>query len=93
HDLAKEITKRYPYFDTKVTVVGHMQRGGAPSYFDRVLASKMGVAAVEGLIDGKAGVMVGIKNNEIVYNDFNTISNGDAPVDKEALRISKILSI
>lgn len=93
HDLAKEITKRYPYFDTKVTVVGHMQRGGAPSYFDRVLASKMGVAAVEGLINGKTGVMVGIRDNKIVYNAFDTIVNGQSPVDEEALRISKILSI
>ncbi len=93
HDLAKEITRQYPQFDTKVTVVGHMQRGGAPSYFDRVLASKMGVAAVEGLIKGQTGAMVGIRNNKIVFNDFDSIENGKAPVDEEALRIAKILSI
>lgn len=93
HDLAKEITERYPYFDTKVTVIGHMQRGGAPTYFDRVLASKMGVAAVEGLLNGKTGVMVGINNNKIVFNDFDSVFNGTAPVDEDALRIAKILSI
>jgi len=76
-----------------VTILGHLQRGGAPTYFDRVLASKMGVAAVEGLLSGKKDVMVGIRNNQMVYNDFSTIINNHHEIDSESLRIAKILSI
>jgi len=74
-------------------VLGHLQRGGAPTYFDRVLASRMGVAAVEGLLHGKNDVMVGIKDNKIVYNDFDTIMQKHHDIDDESLRIAKILSI
>src|SRR5690349_7921520 len=73
HSLAKKVAERSTYFDIKVTVLGHLQRGGAPTYFDRVLASRMGVAAVEGLLAGKNDVMVGIQNNKMVYNEFDTI--------------------
>ncbi|QSE96243.1 6-phosphofructokinase [Fulvivirga lutea] len=92
-DIAAEVTKRFPYYDTKVTILGHLQRGGAPTYFDRVLASKMGVYAVEGLLDGKTDVMVGIKDNLTVFNDFETIMSNGHEIDTDALRISKILSI
>lgn len=92
--LAKKVSERSSYFDIKVTILGHLQRGGAPTYFDRVLASKMGIAAVEGLLDGKYDCMVGIKDNKIVYNDFNTIMNNKYhEIDSESLRIAKILSI
>jgi 6-phosphofructokinase 1 len=70
-----------------------LQRGGSPTYFDRVLASKMGIAAVEGLLNGQKDVMVGIRNNEIVYNDFETIMSHIHEIDSESLRIAKILSI
>ncbi|MEQ8925697.1 MAG: 6-phosphofructokinase [Fulvivirga sp.] len=92
-DIANEVTKRFPYYDTKVTILGHLQRGGAPTYFDRVLASKMGVYAVEGLLKGKSDVMVGIKDNITVFNDFETIMSNGHEIDTDALRISKILSI
>jgi len=92
-DLAKNFAERNNYFDIKVTILGHLQRGGTPTYFDRVLASKMGVAAVEGLINGTNNAMVGIKNGQIVYNSFDTIMNSRHEIDQEALRISKILSI
>lgn len=94
NSLAKKVAERSSYFDIKVTILGHLQRGGAPTYFDRVLASKMGIAAVEGLIEGKKDAMVGIKDNKIVYNDFNTImANKHHEIDSESLRIAKILSI
>ncbi|HEY9047371.1 MAG TPA: 6-phosphofructokinase [Ohtaekwangia sp.] len=93
HTLAKMVAERSSYFDIKVTVLGHLQRGGAPTYFDRVLASRMGVAAVEGLLHGKNDVMVGIKDNKIVYNDFDTIMQKHHDIDDESLRIAKILSI
>jgi 6-phosphofructokinase 1 len=94
YELARKVSERSSYFDIKVTILGHLQRGGSPTYFDRVLASKMGVAAVEGLLKGKRDAMVGIKGNKIVYNDF--ISIIDVPnneIDAESLRIAKILSI
>jgi 6-phosphofructokinase 1 len=93
NELAKMVSERSNYFDIKVTILGHLQRGGAPTYFDRVLASKMGVAAVEGLIAGKSDAMVGIRDNKMVYNSFNTIMTQHHEIDAEALRISKILSI
>ncbi|HEY8512718.1 MAG TPA: 6-phosphofructokinase [Cyclobacteriaceae bacterium] len=94
YELARKVAERSSYFDIKVTILGHLQRGGSPTYFDRVLASKMGVAAVEGLLKGKRDAMVGIKGNKIVYNDFKSII--DVPsneIDAESLRIAKILSI
>lgn len=94
NELAKLVAERSSYFDIKVTILGHLQRGGSPTYFDRVLASKMGIAAVEGIMEGRKDVMVGIKDNKIVYNDFATImSNKHHEIDQEALRIAKILSI
>jgi 6-phosphofructokinase 1 len=92
--LAKKVAERSSYFDIKVTILGHLQRGGSPTYFDRVLASKMGIAAVEGLLAGKKDVMVGVKDNRMVYNEFNTImAEKYHEIDPEALRIAKILSI
>lgn len=93
NELAKKVAERSSYFDIKVTILGHLQRGGPPTYFDRVLASKMGVAAVEGLLHGQNDVMVGIKDNKMVYNSFQTIITQHHEIDAESLRIAKILSI
>ena len=93
HTLAKMVSERTSYYDIKVTVLGHLQRGGAPTYFDRVLASRMGVAAVEGLLAGNKDVMVGIKDNKIVFNDFDTIMSQHHEIDEDSLRLAKILSI
>lgn len=93
-ELARKVAERNDYFDIKVTILGHLQRGGPPTYFDRVLASKLGVASVEGLLAGKKDCMVGLKNNVIVYNPFNEVMKGQGhEIDKELLRISRILSI
>ena len=92
--LAKKVSERSSYFDIKVTILGHLQRGGSPTYFDRVLASRMGIAAVEGLLKGEKDAMVGVKDNKIVYNDFKMIVEGKHhEIDPESLRIAKILSI
>lgn len=93
NELAKKVAERTNYFDIKVTILGHLQRGGSPTYFDRVLASRMGVAAVEGLIAGENDVMVGMRNNKIVYNKFDAIMSSHHEIDAESLRIAKILSI
>jgi 6-phosphofructokinase 1 len=93
HALAKQVAARSNYFDIKVTVLGHLQRGGSPTYFDRVLASRMGVAAVEGLLNGATDVMVGVNDKKMVYNRFDDIMSRHHAIDEEALRIAKILSI
>lgn len=92
-ELARLVEARSEYFDIKVTILGHLQRGGAPTYFDRVLASKMGIAAIEGLLHNQCDAMVGIRNNKIVYNQYDTIMSQHHEIDSELLRIAKILSI
>lgn len=94
NELARMVAERSSYFDIKVTILGHLQRGGSPTYFDRVLASRMGVAAVEGLLKGVTDSMVGVFNNKIVYNQFDSVMNGrHHEIDEESLRLAKILSI
>ena len=92
-ELAKKFAERNNYFDIKVTILGHLQRGGPPTYFDRVLASKMGVATVEGLLNGQKDVMVGYKDNKVVFNPYDFVTDKHHELDSELLRISKILSI
>lgn len=93
-ELSKRFAERNNYFDIKVTILGHLQRGGPPTYFDRVLASKMGVAAVEELLNGRNDVMVGFRENKIVFNSHEFVSSRKHhDLDSELLRISKILSI
>ncbi|HET8859311.1 6-phosphofructokinase [Marivirga sp.] len=91
--IAQKVKEKSSYFDTKVTILGHLQRGGTPTYFDRVLASKMGVAAVEGLDAGKTDSMVGIRHHDIIFNKFEEIMKQPKDIHKDDLRIAKILSI
>lgn len=92
-EIAAMVNKHFKQYDTKVTILGHLQRGGAPTYFDRVLASKMGIAAVEGLLNGEKDVMVGMVNNKIVFNSYEDMQKMENNIDLEDLRIAKILSI
>ena len=80
-------------YDVRVSVLGHMQRGGSPSCFDRVLASKMGVKAVESLLEGKSNVMVGTINNKLQLCPLEKAIKGHSKIDKELIRVSDILSI
>ena len=91
-EIAEKIKKQLPYYDIKVTILGHLQRGGAPSSSDRVLASKLGVSAVEGLINGKYDVMAGVINNKIVFTPISKAILGNKEVDEDDFRIAKILS-
>ncbi|MGB0176516.1 MAG: 6-phosphofructokinase, partial [Owenweeksia sp.] len=91
--IADQIRKKFPKTESKVTILGHLQRGGSPTCHDRVLASQLGVAAVEGLLNGKSDVMVGIENNDISYTFLQKAINNKAVISTELLRISKILSI
>lgn len=92
-ELARKVAERSSYFDIKVTILGHLQRGGSPTYFDRVLASKLGVAAVEGLLAGKTDVMVGIRKGEIAFTPYEIFSTSTHVINEDDLRIAKILSI
>ena len=82
-----------PYYDVRVSVLGHMQRGGAPSCFDRVLASRMGVFAVESLKNGASNVMVGIENDRMILSPLEKAIKGNSKINKELIRVSDILSI
>jgi 6-phosphofructokinase 1 len=91
-EIADKVKKFLPYYDIKVTILGHLQRGGAPTSFDRLLASKLGVAAVEGLMQGKYDVMAGMINNKVVYTPIVKAIVDDKSVDEEDLRVASILS-
>ncbi len=91
-EIAEEVRKKFPHLESKVTILGHLQRGGSPSCLDRVLASQLGVAAVEGLLDGKTSVMAGLVNNKVKFTSFYDAINNKAEIDLEHIRISKILA-
>ena len=92
-DLAKSLGTRYPDLDIKVTILGHIQRGGSPSALDRVNASQLGVAAVESLLNGKSDIMVGMVNGQMTHTFLQQAIYNKAPLDMELFRVSKILSI
>jgi 6-phosphofructokinase 1 len=93
YDIAQQISEKIEvYDDIKVTVIGHLQRGGSPSAFDRVLASILGFSAVEALMAGKTGMMVGIKNNSIHYTPFEDAINKRKHMNKDLLRMSHIMA-
>ncbi|PKV50676.1 6-phosphofructokinase [Aquimarina sp. MAR_2010_214] len=92
YELADYVTENLPDYEVRVTVLGHMQRGGSPSCFDRTLASRLCVKAVELLLDGEKNVMVGIINNEITATSFDAGLKEGHGINKELLRISDILS-
>jgi len=91
--LANEIKSRWPEYDPKVTIIGHMQRGGAPSALDRLIASRMGYKAVEAIMAGHYNEMVGIQNNEIVLVPFDDAIHKTKSIDKDLLRMAEILSL
>ncbi len=91
--LAERIKKEFPEFDARVTILGHLQRGGSPTAKDRILASKMGATAIEALTEGQRNVMIGIKNGELVYVPFKKAVAHTSQLDLKDLDIVKILSI
>ena len=92
-DIAEYIEKNMPNYDVRVSVLGHMQRGGRPTCFDRVLASRMGVKAVESLYEGKSNVMVGLKEDEIILTPLEKAIKGKSEINKDLVRVSDILSL
>ncbi len=92
-DIAEYIEKNMPNYDVRVSVLGHMQRGGRPTCFDRVLASRMGVKAVEYLNEGKSNAMVGLKEDEIILTPLEKAIKGKSEINKDLVRVSDILSL
>jgi 6-phosphofructokinase 1 len=93
YEIAKKVTEKYSEYETRVSVLGHLQRGGAPSCYDRVMASRMGVAAVEGLLEGRKDVMIGIINDRETYTPLSEAINNRHLPNRDELRIARILSI
>ena len=92
-EIAEYVEKNMPYYDVRVSVLGHMQRGGSPSCFDRVLASRMGVYAVEALLEGKSNMMVGMNSEEIIFSPLEKAIKGKSEINKDLIRVSDILTI
>jgi len=91
-ELKDYVDEHMENYDVRVSVLGHMQRGGAPSCFDRVLASRMGVKAVESLMAGKTNYMVGYMNNEMVLTPLERAIKGKSKINLELLRVSEIMA-
>lgn len=90
---ADRVKKEYPEYDVRVVILGHVQRGGSPTAFDRILASRLGEAAIESIIDGQRNILLGIDNDKVVAIPFSKAIKNDKPVDPELLKVLKILSI
>ena len=91
--LKEYVEKHLSDYDARVAVLGHMQRGGTPTCFDRVLASRLGVSAVESMISKKDGNMVGLQNNKVVLTPLKKAVKGVTKINKELLKVSDIISI
>lgn len=91
-EVAKSFGKKYKNHGVRVNVLGHMQRGGSPTAFDRYLASRMGVEAVDALMDNQRSIMVGYTNHEVVHVPFNKTIKGKRDIGEELLRVNEILS-
>ena len=92
-EIAEKVKEKLSDYETRVTVLGHVQRGGNPTCYDRILASRLGVAAVEKLLEGKNNLMLGLINGNIACTDFSQAIKNDKLGNEDLLRVSKILSI
>lgn len=90
---AERVKKEYPNFDVRVSILGHLQRGGSPSARDRILASRVGVGAVQALVQGQRNVMVGVRNNEVVYVPFADAVDKRKEMDRQLIQVLDELSI
>ncbi|MGM9836680.1 MAG: 6-phosphofructokinase [Muribaculaceae bacterium] len=91
--LAERVKNEYPQYDVRVSILGHLQRGGSPTATDRILASRMGAAAIDALLEDQRNVMIGVHNDEIVYVPFFKAIKNDKPIDRTLLKTLRTLSI
>ena len=92
-EIAEKIKVLNPEYDTKVTIIGHLQRGGSPSCLDRVLSARLGFASVNALLEGKSGVALGVKNDEISYTSFDDAINKTKELNKDLIKMAEILAM
>lgn len=90
--VAERVKKQYPEFDVRVSILGHLQRGGSPTAQDRILSTRMGVAAVDALIEGQRNAMVGIQNEELTLVPFVKAIKKDKPINRDLLNVLRIVS-
>lgn len=90
---AERVKNEYPQYDVRVTILGHLQRGGRPTAHDRIIASRMGVASIQALLEGQRNVMIGIDDDKIVYVPFSKAIKNDKPIDRELVNVLHELSI
>ncbi len=91
-ELKEYVEEHLPIYDVRVSVLGHMQRGGNPTCFDRVLASRMGVKAVESLLEGKTNYMVGIRDTKLILTPIHEAIKAHTEIDEELIRVSDIMT-
>lgn len=91
--IAKQVTEKLGSIDTKITIIGHLQRGGSPSCLDRVLASRLGYESVNALLAGKSNVMVGILNNQVSHTTFDDAITKEKHINEELMKMAHILSL
>jgi 6-phosphofructokinase 1 len=89
--IAEQVKSQLPGADIRVTTLGHIQRGGSPTSADRILASRLGLGALEGLLEGKKNVMAGVINNNLIFTPFKDTITLKKPISNELLRIAHIL--
>jgi len=90
---AERVRKEYPQYDVRVSILGYLQRGGSPTARDRILASRLGVASIEALKEGQRNVMIGLRQDEIVYVPISRAIKLDKPIDRELINVLTVLSI
>ncbi len=90
---AQRVRDEFPSFDVRVSILGHLQRGGRPSAHDRILASRTGVGAIDAIMQGQRNIMVGVRNNEVVYVPLIEAIRSDKPFDKKLITVLEELSI
>ena len=90
---ADRVRKEFPDYDVRVSILGHLQRGGRPTAHDRILAGRTGVGAIEAIMQGQRSVMIGLRYNEVVYVPFSEAIRSDKPVDKKLIKVLDELSI
>jgi 6-phosphofructokinase 1 len=90
---ADRVRKEFPDYDVRVSILGHLQRGGRPTAHDRILAGRTGVGAIEAIMQGQRNVMIGLRYNEVVYVPFSEAIRSDKPFDKKLIKVLDELSI
>ncbi|MCZ2101916.1 MAG: 6-phosphofructokinase [Chitinophagales bacterium] len=93
NEIAKQVKVLNPEFDVRVSVIGHLQRGGSPSAMDRVLASRMGHSAVQALMRGESGVAIGLINDKITFTPFHDAIHKRKTLNKELVKMAEILAM